>query len=237
MLLETILAAIAIAVLPPLFRHLWKSQRKVVYQGTARPLTRGLEDLGQRTKTRYCWFELPNKQKLFAEIPIDRHGKVWDDPERATITVVKYPFSKPEIESIHWLGEDASEPALGNPPGIVSCVFYLFAGLLALIYAPEGMGTATSMVAFYASAVFLALSGYSIDVFGGKGLKASDVSITSFGKTLGSGATSLYVGLAISLALTAAIFSYPSILILFPGITAAFAVGQFARMLLKLRRS
>lgn len=238
MTLTIILAALAVAALPIMLARVWNSRRKVVYQGIANPITGGLEDLGQRTNTRYCWFEVADGTRYLAEISIDRHAELRFAPDPATITVVQYPLNRAEVESVLWHGETAIEPTEQGAGGaLLFSGIYLLAGLGAMALGFHFNEVLTGNVAMIVSAVMLALSGFALTLMHGAKPKLSEISGRMLGIPIGKGLVSLLVILAVSLGLTVACFSSISFFAFFPGIHAAFALGSVIALWWKSRHS
>jgi hypothetical protein len=236
----TILAAVlAIAVLPLMLVRAWRSTRRVVFQGPAIAITRGLEDLGKRTNTRYCWFQARDQNATFlAELTPESFEKIRLQAGPADITVVQYILGRPEVESVRWQGERQSE-ATATPGGEVLWVglTYFFAALGMLVFATAHHGETYASAAFYSSALLLALTGFSINTMLNKKHKISEITARIAGIKLGTGMIPLLVMLSIALALTYVCFTWVGLFTFFPGIHAAFASGSICSILLNSRQS
>ncbi|MDZ4833452.1 MAG: hypothetical protein SGJ27_06700 [Candidatus Melainabacteria bacterium] len=238
MTLTILLATLAFAGIPFALSRLWKSTRTVVYQGAAVPITAGLEDLGQSTNSRYCWFRTDSGEQHLAEISIEQHAKIISS-EPATITVVRHLFGRAEVESVTWPYEATPEPAISADmaPMLVTLA-YFFAGLGAMAFGFKFENAPGSLTAMCASAFLLALAGFALNLTSGpKQHKRSDISASMLGIPIGKGTVSLVVMFLISLAVTWLCFSSVSFFAFFPGIHAAFALGGVTAIWLKSRHS
>jgi hypothetical protein len=238
MTLTVLLAAVAAVIVPIVLRRVWRSSKKVIYQGLANPITRGLEDLGQRTGTRYCHFEIQDKTRYVAEISIEDHARLKYDPAPAVITVVKYPLMSPEVESITFAWETSKKPAISAAAdGLYLSVFYLLAGLGALALSVGLEDALVARLVSYSSAALFILSGFTITCMQDIKPRGKDVAVRLLGFIpLGTGMASLLVALALALAGTVLTFHSVSILTFLLGINAAFAVGGIAAILWKMRQ-
>ncbi len=238
MTLTIVLATLAIAGIPLVLVRLWRSTRKVVYQGKGIPNTLGLEDLGQRTKTRYCWFYTDDGAQHLAEISIDRHAQIKAKADPATITVVRYLFGRTEVETITWANETTAEPSVSGETGpFLLALAYFMGGLGAMALGMKLHDSSDGLVAMGASALLLALAGFALNLTTGPQPKLGELSGSMLGIPLGKGMVSLVVMFAISLAITIACFSSVSLFAFFPGIHAAFALGGVTAIGLKVRHS
>ena len=233
MMLSLLIAVLACATLPLILARLHNKIRKVVYSGPAMPITAGLEDLGRRTNTKYCWF-MVGKEMYLAELSPSSYQKIRTN-ESANITVVRY-LGKPQVESIQFSGEPHAEAVvtLGSEAMFLAATYFLAA--LAAMFAAMQV-PAIAPAAFYASAFFFALTGFSLTMLQPRKDELKDMSVRIAGLKLGSGVTPVVVTLILTLALTFACFTWISIFTLFPGIHAAFAVGSIGALLLKSRQT
>lgn len=234
MTLALLAAVLAIALLPLLLARMHKSTRTVVYTGPAVPITMGLEDLGQRTKTRYCWFNVADEMHL-AELTPEVYDKIRSQTGPANVTIVRY-LGKPQVESVQFQGDQQRDKVAtpGDAAMYLSLTYLMaaFGAILAAVQLPE-----VAAIAFYASALFFALSGFSLTLLQPRKDKISDMSVRIAGIKLGSGLVPLLVMFAIAVALTFACFTWVGLFTLFPGIHAAFAVGSIGALLLKSRQA
>lgn len=233
-----VLGALAAIVLLPLLRQLWLSRRTVVYQGPAWPLTAGLEDLGQRTGTKYCYLNVNEQTSYLAEISPERFNTFKGSPHPVEITVVKYPFARPEVESILWSGETEAEPVVktGGDALVISLI-YLLAGIAYIAIAFNLRAVPAGQIAMYLSALLMASSGFSFNMMNVPKFKLSEASGRILGIPVGKGAVSLVVIILVALLLSYFSFSSIGFLAIFPGIHAAFAVGGCLALLLKSLKS
>jgi len=233
----TILAAVlAIAVLPLVLKRFWTVSRQVVYQGAATAIKHGFEDLGQKTKTRYLCFSVEGNSYL-AEVTPDRYNQI-NTGDTATITVVKYPFCSAETETITLVGETANQPTVkGTGEALMFSALYFFAAMGVLIFGTGQQDAVPVQVVTYASAFLFALCGFSFNMLQTPKMNLKEVSGSMLGIPLGKGMVSLVVMLAIAAALTFFCFNAVSILTLFPGIHAAFALGSLTAILWKSRQT
>jgi hypothetical protein len=234
MTLALLVAVLATASLPLILVRLHRSTRTVVYTGAAQPITQGLEDLGQRTNTRYCWFKV-NDELYLAELAPDVYAKIPLQSEPADVTIVKY-LGKPQVESVQFRGDQQRHPVAtpGNQGMYVGLTYFMsaLAAIFAAVQLPE-----IASAAFYSAALFFALTGFSLTMLQAPNARISEMSVLVAGRKLGSGLIPLAVTFAIALALTFACFTWISVFTFFPGIHAAFAVGSFAALLLKSRQA
>lgn len=232
MTLTLLAVVLAIAVLPLILARLHKRTRTVVYTGPAQPITSGLEDLGQRTNTRYCWFKVGDELYL-AELAPAVYDKIRLQSKPAHVTIVKY-LGKPQVETVQFSGEQQPD-AVATPGGeamVLGLTYFTaaFGSVFAAVQLPE-----VAALAFYASALFFVLTGFTLTMLQHRKDKLSDMSVRIAGIKLGSGVIPVVVTFTIALALTLVCFTWISVFTLFPGIHAAFAVGSIGALLLKSR--
>lgn len=238
MTITILLATLAAAVVPFVLNRLWKSSRKVVYQGAAVPMTAGLEDLGQRTNTRYCWLATDSGEQYLTEVSVDRHAKIRSLSSPVTITVVKYLFGRAEVEAVTWPNETAPESVVSpSASSLLVTLAYFACGLGAMALGFKFQEAPTALLYMGASAFLLTLAGFAINLMTGPKPKRSELSGRMLGIPIGKGLVSLVVMFAISLAITIACFSSVSLFAFFPGIHAAFALGGVTAIWLKSRQA
>ncbi len=233
-----ILATLAAIVLPPVLRLLWQSRRQVVYQGPAFPVITGLEDLGVRTGTKYCWLNVNEQTSYLAEITPERYEKIKGSVKPVEITVVKYPLNRPEVESIAWSGETTHEPVVKTGGDVLLLSgLYLLAGIAAIVAAYNFKTAPAGQIAMYSAALLMTLSGFILNLMNVPKVKLSETSGKILGIPVGKGAVSLVVISVVAIVLMYFSFSSITLLAVFPGIHAAFALGGCVGMLVKSLRS
>lgn len=234
MTIAILLATLAVAVVPFVLNRLWKSSRRVVYQGSAVAITAGLEDLGKRTNTRYCWLMTDGGEQYLAEVSNERYAKIVANREPANVQVVKYLFGRAEVESVTWGTE--TKPESVESPSMASMLVtlaYFFGGMGAMVL---GIKSPEPLLYMGASAFLLALAGFAINTMTTPKTQINQISGRMLGIPIGKGMVSLVVMFVVSLALTIACFGSASLFAFFPGIHAAFALGGVTAIWLKTRQ-
>lgn len=233
-----LMATLAIAVVPFVLNRLWKSTRRVVYQGSAVAITAGLEDLGKRTNTRYCWLSTDSGEQYLAEVSLERYAKIVANREPANIQVVRYLFGRAEVESVTW-GSETKAEAVESPSmaAMLVTLAYFFGGMGAMVYGLKFHETPDGLVYMGASAFLLALAGFAINQMTTKKTQINEISARMLGIPIGKGLVSLVVMFAVSLGLTIACFGSVSLFAFFPGIHAAFALGGVTAIWFKTRQT
>jgi hypothetical protein len=200
-------------------------------------ITAGLEDLGKRTNTRYCWLTTDSGEQYLAEVSVERYAKIVAKLEPANIQVVKYLFGRAEVESVTW-GTETKPESLESPTmaSMLVTLAYFFGGMGAMVLGLDHKTGPDALLYMAASAFLLALAGFSINLMTVKKTQINQISCRMLGIPIGKGLVSLVVMFAISLVLTIACFNSVSLFAFFPGIHAAFALGGVTAIALKARQ-
>ncbi|HEY9787015.1 MAG TPA: hypothetical protein V6D17_16605 [Candidatus Obscuribacterales bacterium] len=230
-----VVAALAVLIVPAFAWGWWYRGKQVVYMGEARCLLFTRTVFERPRKYALAFVEVPGHGTLLAELSVERANSQ-EMVLPVSVTVTRRPFMKPEIESLAFEGA-APEPRDKTYDGLALSAYYFIAGMLGVIwaggFAQPGMELMQHF-ALYASALSLALSGFSINFLDKE--KLGDISkaeTRALGIPLGKGNAGLLVLGVLCLVGTVACFWTPSILILIPGLHCAFALGAVVAILLK----
>ena len=192
-----------------------------------------MEGLGERTNTRYCWFEVPSLgQRLIAEISIERYNKLKEKLTPATVIVSILPFCRPKISYVAWQDEGTFEVADKTPNGAFAGILYFMAGLGFLAWS-LGMGqTMVALVTSYMSLALLFLSGYLLIKAQTSGMsratiRKSEVNLLGFIR-IGKGKGSFVLLAILCLALSVYLFANLSLIAIVIGLNTSMAAGSFA---------
>lgn len=242
MILLYLFGALLAFALPAVGWVLWYNSRKVLYEGPADclPFTKSLFDAPRKYALVFVQVPGHNRQ-LLAEISHERAQSLQGyAPVPVNVRVTQRFGGRAEIESIRFADQEAAEPARTTYPGLALSVVYLLFGLLVPIslahLAPES-GLAQH-VALYMGALGIAMSGFCLNYLSEDGpVDIGRAKTSVLGLPLGKGKTGLIVLGVLMLVLTAVSFWQMSILVLIPGLHAAFALGAVTGILAKTLRT
>jgi hypothetical protein len=145
-----------------------------------------------------------------------------------TVTVRQPPFGEDYIHSVIWPGENRVELAERSGGQIAFGLYFLFLGIMTMIYLPEGASALVQHIALYTSALVVATGGYAFarlsPALAHSNGDISEAQSRFLGIPLGRGKGGLFAMTLVCLALNAALFWSPSILLLL-GLNTAFALG------------
>ena len=230
-----------VAFAAPIFLYLtYFSGKQVLYEGTAicRSYTRTL--FTQNRLYALVFVRVPGHGEILTEISHARAQSLSAMEEPVTVRVVKRPFKAAEIDSIAF-GDAQPEPAAPSYDGLGLSLYFLALAAVTLLWVPAhlGDGTLAQHVALLYSALSFAASGFFVNVLSSKDeqyeLKQAKARFLFI--PLGSGYAGLYIMWTLATALTAFCFWQISILILIPGLHAAFAAGAIPGVLWRNRNS
>lgn len=238
-MIQILAAFLLIAIVPFMFRDFRRSLSQTFLVSDVLPSIEKMEGLGERTGSRYCWFEIPKTGlRLVAEISVERYEALKTQLIPATVVIQKLPFLRPEIVLVRWQGENVYESADHRPSAVYAMVLYLLAGLGFLVWSAEFVANGQLFLTVsYLSALFLAMSGYAAMACRSQDLPASalrDAPLKLLGLVpLGRGRSGFLVGAMLCLGATLFLFSQLNILTLFLGLNAAVSFGCLAYLALR----
>ena len=233
-MIQILAAFLFIAIVPFMFRDFRRSLARTFLVSEVMPSIEKMEGLGERTGTRYCWFEIPKTGlRLVAEISVERYEALKAQLIPATVVIQKLPFLRPEIVLVRWQGEKAYESADHRPSAVYAMVLYLLAGLGFMVWSAEFVADRQLFLTVsYLSALFLAMSGFAAMACRSQELPASalrDAPLKLLGLIpLGRGRIGFMVSALICLGATIFLFSQLNIFTLFLGLNAAVSFGCLA---------
>lgn len=228
---------------PILVYRFYFSGKQVLYEGaaTCRSYTKTVFEHHRRYALVFV--DVPGHGEILTEISHARAMTLSAMTDPVTVRVVKQPFKRAEIESIVFgtFGTDLPEPPAPSYNGLGLSVYFFALAALSLMWAPthfEGGSVAQHIALFY-SALCFAATGFSINVLAMKDSKndLQQAKAKLLFIPLGSGFVGLYLMWAVAVLLTLVCFWQISILILIPGIHAAFAAGSIPGVLWRNRSS
>lgn len=229
-----------VAFVAPILLYLtYFSGKQVLYEGTAicRSYTKTL--FTQNRQYALVFVTVPGHGEILAEISHARALALAEMEEPVTVRVVKRPFKAAEIDSIAF-GDAHPEPAAPSYDGLGLSLYFLALAAVPLLWLSHlGDGTLAQHVALFYSALSFAAAGFFVNVLSLKDeqyeLKQAKARFLFI--PLGSGYAGLYTMWLVTVALTAFCFWQISILILIPGLHAAFAAGAIPGVLWRNRTS
>lgn len=144
------------------------------------------------------------------------------------VTVNKPLIGEAYVASVIWPGEARVEHMVRDGAAIFLAVCYMLTAILSLVYLPL-VGGIPQHIMLYGTAVMLAAAGYVATALSKP--PKGDVGVSRFlGIPLGSGIKGLIVMTALCVAINAAIFWTPSLLLLI-GLNTGFAMGSCVALL------
>jgi hypothetical protein len=230
-----IFGIVAALVAPLLVVSVFRRATRTVYDGVATLINVGI--LGNTAREKdydYVNVEVPGHGALLLRVEKRRltcHGCTTE----VGITVRQSPFGKPYIATVQWPDQSRPESVDENFGGkVILPLWYFFVGMGALVLAADASTALGQHLALYASALILALAGFSFSWQSDTKLDAEAKS-SVLGIPVGRGMSGLVVMTAICFAVNAAIFWTPSIFLLL-GLNTAFAMGACAALIWKTRQ-
>lgn len=240
MTLVYLMLAIAAFAAPGVLWSLWYRSRTILYSGRATCISSTKTLFDEHRKYAFVFIEVPGLGQLLAEISDERARWLTKEDFPVDVVVTRRFGGRPEIEQITFVGEPAPQPAPTEYPGLFLSVVYLLLGMAvpAAIghFLPES--ALVQHVSLYLGALGLAMSGFCLNYLSKDSLgDISTAKSSMLGVPLGTGKAGLLAIGFISLLATIACFWTFSILILIPGLHAAFALGAVVGILMKTARS
>jgi len=209
------------------------SGKQVVYEGAAicRSYTKTV--FTQNRPYALVFVVVPGQGEILAEISHARAQSLSVMEEPVTVRVVKRPLKAAQIESISFADAPA-EPAAPSYDGLGVSLYFLTLAAVALMWPSHlGDGTLAQHVALLYSALCFAAAGFFVNVLSAKDeqyeLKQARARFLFI--PLGSGYAGLYTMWILCTAVTVLCFWQVSLLILLPGLHAAFAAGAIPGVL------
>lgn len=237
MTISVLAAFILVLIIPFMFRDFRKSLIQSAVLSDLRPSIEKMEGLGERTNTRYCWFEIPQLgRRLFAEISVDRYEKLKEVLTPATVVLTQLPLCSPRIEAVKWQDEALFEEADKSPKGIYAAVLYLMAGMAFFVWSLEIGQSFAGQLAGYLCALFWVFSGYAVMLAKSPEFKTEDVrkaKVSLLGVGVGSGKIAFLVLSLMCLVASVFLFLNLGILSFLLGIHTTMALGSFMFLLVK----
>ena len=238
-MIQILAAFLLIAIVPFMFRDFRRSLSQTFLVPDVMPSITKMEGLGERTGSRYCWFEIPKTGlRLVAEISVERYESLKAQLIPATVIIQKLPFCRPEIVLVKWQGENAYQSADQRPSAVYAMVLYLLAGLGFMVWSAEFAANGQLFLTVsYLSALLLAMSGYAAMACRANELPASalkDAPLKLLGLIpMGRGRSGFMLGALLCLGATLFLFSQLNILTLFLGLNAAVSLGCLVYLALR----
>ncbi|MBC8000011.1 MAG: hypothetical protein IAF58_18795 [Leptolyngbya sp.] len=237
MSLALIMLGLAVFALPIFFQIFYLSPRTVLYQGDAicRSMTKTIFE--QRRRYALVFVNVPGHGEILTEISHARASSLGyvDVPVRVTLT--QQAFKEPQIDEIVFADERVPEPPAPSYDGLGLSLYYFVVAFGSLVLMPGlgyAHGSGAERVGLFFAAICFAAAGFFINA-----LSKDKVGDVKTAKTsllfipLGSGYLGLGILWALAVAATIACFWQFSILLLFPGIHFAFAVGSIPGVFLR----
>lgn len=214
------------------------SGKQVLYEGaaTCRSYTKTVFE--QPRRYALVFVEVPGHGEILTEISHSRALSLSYGPDPVTVRVAKRPFKRAEIDSIVF-GNETPEPAAPTYDGLGLSVYFFFLAALSLLWVPSTLeaGSVAQHAALFYSALCFAASGFAINVLSEKNSKieVQQAKAQLLFIPLGSGYFGLYMMWGLAVVATLLCFWQFGILLLIPGIHAAFAAGSIPGVLWRNR--
>jgi hypothetical protein len=244
MLILQIALLLGALLAPYLIWSRYNSLKKTVYHGDATVLTMSLLSSDRQNSLDYDFLhvEIPGQPSALAKVSRKRLATL-DKTSLAvkvTISIAKYPFGKPFVDSIVWPGETSAEDGGdGEYRGLGLSGLYLMLGFGSMIAPLLLLHTATALalhVWLYSAALLFGASSFSFGMLKPAAkLNRKDMSASVLNIPLGKGLFSAVLLFAICALGTAACFWSVGIWTMIPGINCAMALGGLAAVFIKLR--
>ena len=235
-MVQILAAFVLIMIIPFMFRDFRRSLARMYLIKDLVPSIEEMDGLGERTGTRYCWFEIPaTNLRLIAEISIEKYEAIKEGSQKASVVIRQIPFLRPKITHVQWEGEAGYESADRGNSAVYAMTLYLLAGFGFMAWSFEFAGL-SAQIALYLSAVLLAMSGYTAMVCQSEKFTRAELKIAPvrmLGIPIGKGRIGFFVGALLCFAATAFFFSYVSILTLILGFNLAVTFGCMLYLAIK----
>ena len=229
---------ILVLIVPLLVKDFRRSLTQAgVFKGL-KPSIAKMEGLGERTNTRYCWFEIPRlKARLIAEISIERFNLLEKALTPATVVVSFLPFCRPRISHVIWQDEGKLEDADKTPRGFFAGLLYFLTGLAFLAWAAGNLETHAGQIGSFMALALLILSGYALMLS-----QTQDISPATLQKgeirllglfKIGQGKAAFLILTVLCFAFSVVLFANLSLLAIILGLNTAMATGSFAYLYVK----
>lgn len=230
-----------VAFVAPIFLYItYFSGKQILYEGTASCHNYTKTVFTQNRQYALVFVAVPGHGEILTEISPARAQALSGVEEPVTVRVVKRPFKAAEIERIAF-SDSPAEPAAPSYDGLGLSLYFFALAAVVLLWVPAhlGDGSLAQHVALFYSALSFAAAGFFINVLSLKDEKyeLQQAKSSFLFIPLGSGYAGLYTMWILSTLLTAFCFWQISILILIPGLHAAFAAGSIPGVLWRNRSS
>lgn len=225
------LCVLAALIVPYVVWRWYDGNTREIYDGPASVVNVTL--LGNRAFNKdydYVSVALPARQSMLLRVSKARLATLKTAGiTEVVVTVRQPPIGDEYIHSVIWPGETKVEVTERSGAPIAIGLYFLFFGMLTLVFMPTDVSPLMHHAALYTSALVLAIGGYAFTRMSLSGPprdagEMQNAQSRFFGIPLGRGKNGLLVMTLVCLALNAVLFWSPSILLLI-GLNTAFALG------------